>query len=198
MDGQLILRVKTLLQTHLYLDGKIVKVTDAGVSIDADEYREDIDVAFPNFGGSHGFSSFIPLDAGEHTICVYGISSGNNSTLGCKSITVSNNSLSSLDMVSRIPGGIRAQGWVLDPDISDSVLLHLYEDGIFIGEVYAEDERLDLENSYPFDGPYHGFDVTFVVDLLPCNVCIYSIAEGKGSNSLVADMKQLARPEAEL
>lgn len=170
---------------HNYVDGKILKTTDGDVSIDADEYRDDIDAAFPNFGGSHGFSRSIYLDAGEHTICAYGIASGNNSNLGCKSITVSNNSLSSLDMVSRIPGGIRAQGWVLDPDTADSVLLHLYEDGIFIGEVYAEDERLDVENSFPFYGPYHGFDVTFVADLLPHNVCIYSIAAGMGSNSLV-------------
>lgn len=163
---------------HIYANGVF-----AG-KFTADIPREDIGMAFSDFGEEHGFDEFISLSAGTHEICVYAIGAP-NTTIGCKTATLSSDPISSLDLVTRVPGGIRAAGWAIDPDTSDSIPLHFYVDGAFIGETWAEDERSDIENVFPEYGPYHGFDVSFSSDQAPHNVCIYAISQGQGANTLV-------------
>lgn len=166
---------------HFYLDGALKAVATADIP------REDVNVVFSEFTGDYGFETFVPASPGSHEICAYGISvkTRKNSLTGCRTIVLSSNPIGSLDIVKRIPGGINAAGWTLDPDTWDAVMIHVYVDGVFLGDTWAEDERLDVEKIFPNYGPYHGFDVSFDATAAPHKVCIYALTEGAGQNVLV-------------
>lgn len=71
------------IEVHVLVDGAF-----AGWGY-ASAYRSDIGAAFPYYGPNHGFSISVPVAAGGHTVCVYGINAGPgfaNRFLGCKSV----------------------------------------------------------------------------------------------------------------
>jgi hypothetical protein len=72
------------IDVHIYVDGKMTASTTANVA------RTDLAAAFPKWGGTHGYTAFIPLAKGPHQICTYGINvgSGKNMQLACKSVTI--------------------------------------------------------------------------------------------------------------
>ncbi|WP_131768889.1 hypothetical protein [Candidatus Protofrankia californiensis] len=61
----------------------------AGYATTADVSRPDVDNAFHR-GVNHGFDFIVPVGAGTHTVCAYGINfgGGNNPQLGCRSVQV--------------------------------------------------------------------------------------------------------------
>lgn len=58
----------------------------------ADASRMDIVAKQPGYGASHGLRTFMPLPAGSHTICLYGVNvsgtPGENTKLGCQAFVV--------------------------------------------------------------------------------------------------------------
>ena len=83
------------------LDPDTTAPIDADVYIDgvganrltADQSRPDVGAAYPGEGNLHGFSADLPLLAGNHQVCVYGIDSagGANPLLGCQHVLVNVN-----------------------------------------------------------------------------------------------------------
>jgi hypothetical protein len=150
--------------------------------------RPDVNAAFPNsVAGTHGFATVLHLAAGTHTVCAFGVGSGTpTAALGCKSVRVTDDAIGSFDRVSRGPGGVRVQGWALDPDTATSSPVAVYVDGNGT-YVTANGTRNDIGTAFPGYGPNHGFDAVVPTAAGTHNVCAYAInATGTaGDNTLL-------------
>jgi hypothetical protein len=91
----------------------------------------------------------------------------------------------SLDAVVRGPNGVTVAGWVIDPDTSASIPVHVYV-GSEGKAILAELQRPDVGAAFPLYGNAHGFGVTVAAPQTPVKVCVYSIeAAGSGTNQLL-------------
>ena len=73
-------------QVHVFVDG----TWTAAVTADVD--RPDVGATHPGYGDAHGFDATLPLRAGKHTVCAFGINVGPvaaNHSLGCRTVTTS-------------------------------------------------------------------------------------------------------------
>jgi hypothetical protein len=95
------------------------------------------------------------------------------------------NPFGDIDEMSGAIGQITVRGWVIDPDSTASLDVHIYVDGVGTS-VNANQSRPDLASSYPNSGTAHGFTSTVAVASGgPHEVCIYAINTGPGGNSLI-------------
>ncbi|MFA5801644.1 MAG: M23 family metallopeptidase [Thermoleophilia bacterium] len=80
------------IDVQFYLNGVV-----AGTATAAD-VRSDVGIRYPEYGSSHGFSTTLPLLAGENQVCAYGVNTGagSNTSLGCRTVTVPLDSLPSV------------------------------------------------------------------------------------------------------
>ena len=169
---------------HVYVDGRW-----AGQGA-ANRDRPDVGAAFPAYGSAHGYEVGVPDPAdGVHQVCVYALSVGPgiNTRLGCQTVTIARTPFGSVDSTVREAGGVRLQGWVIDPDSTGPVSVHVYVDGGWGGAYTADVDRPDVGTAYPWAGPTHGFDVTVPLPTGGHRVCVYAINLGAGStNPLLA------------
>jgi hypothetical protein len=70
---------------HLYVDGRW------GGQVLANEDRPDVGAAIPGAGNEHGYTAYLPVAAGRHTVCAYAIDSAGaaNPLLQCLAVVVS-------------------------------------------------------------------------------------------------------------
>src|SRR5204862_6800708 len=104
-------------QVHAYVDG-----TWDG-SAQANGSRPDVGAAFGQ-GDAHGFDFTVPAAPGVRSICLYGINddaSAQNYLLGCRGLLVGTAPFGNLEDVTRVPAGIAARGWAIDPDTATSI-----------------------------------------------------------------------------
>jgi hypothetical protein len=77
--------VVTPIPVHIYVDGHIVQVL-------ADQYRPDVQMAFPLYAEhQHGYGFSFGTTPGRHDVCVYAINvagTGTNPLLGCRTVDV--------------------------------------------------------------------------------------------------------------
>ncbi len=157
---------------HVYVDGTFAGATSAAAS------RPDVGAAYPAYGPNHGFDTAVGnFGPGPHVACVYGINDvqpGNNTQLGCRSVTGS--PFGSLDLAVRSGSGVRVAGWSIDPDTAAPTAVHVYVDGTFAGATSASVPRADVGSAYPAYGPNHAFDA-IVGNVGPGThtVCVYGI-----------------------
>lgn len=162
-------------------------------NIPANISRPDVAAALPGYGPNHGFWATIPsLEAGQHTVCAYGITTGGgsgNSVLGCKTVLVQN-AFGSLDLVGMQGNQIVAGGWALNPNTpAENVQIHVYDTSRSGTRGYpgfqAGISRPDIGNAYPGYGPNHGYWATIPsFESGEHTVCAYAITTGGGvSNS---------------
>jgi hypothetical protein len=66
-----------------------VTVDGAGRHAVANEYRGDVDRAYPGYGGGHGFLSTFSASPGAHRVCVTAtnVGAGSHKPLGCRVVT---------------------------------------------------------------------------------------------------------------
>jgi hypothetical protein len=72
-------------RVHLYVDGRY------GGSVLASGLRADVGWVYPQAGSSHGYSGYLRLARGTHTVCTYAINYGQGTTnpgIGCRRVTV--------------------------------------------------------------------------------------------------------------
>ena len=167
---------------HVYVDGAFATLATAAAS------RPDVGAAFGH-GSDHGFNITVPASAGKHTVCVYAIDANagpTNTLLGCRSVTIGNQTpIGSIDVVRDAGGSsIEAVGWVLDPDMTTSTNAHVYMDGLAQLALTASNPRPDVDVAFA-RGPNHGFDVTFPATTGVHSVCIYGIDGNGGLNVLL-------------
>jgi hypothetical protein len=170
----------TPIAVHVYVDG-------IGLPIVADRERPDVAAAWPGLGSRHGFDLTVPV-AGDRTVCVFAVShvGAPNRTLGCARTTSTPAGM--LDAVTRPDrgGSARVRGWALDPDVPDSIPVHVYVDGIGRGVGIASRHRADIAAAFPGWGAAHGFDVT-VPGIAPGAraVCVYAVNVGPGTHRML-------------
>lgn len=166
---------------HVYVDGKGAAVVSAA------RPRPDVEAIYRN-GADHGFDLTVPVAAGPHDVCVYAIDSGGgtNVLLGCRAVRVGNQlPLGVVDVVRDAGGGqVQVAGWVLDPDVTTSVDVHVYVDGVGAAAFTASNSRPDVDAAYS-RGPNHGFDARVPAGVGQHTVCLYGLDADGGTNVLL-------------
>ncbi len=83
-----------------------------------------------------------------------------------------------LEMVRRLPSGVRIKGWTLDPSTPGSTPVDVYVNGRGFARTTANVTRPDVAAAFSFAGPRQGFDVTLPIE--GGTVCVYAINIGPG------------------
>ena len=137
------------LTVHVYVDGKWAALGTTGIS------RPDVAASYPGWGTDRGYSVTVPVTAGTHDVCVYGINQlvgTSNSKLGCR--TVSGRPVGVLTSLTPVPGGVQVQGWVSDPDSADPATAHIYVDGKWRAAVTGAPQTFSIALGSLVDGPH--------------------------------------------
>jgi len=130
------------------------------------------------------FSVQLPSTAGDHGVCVAAINvpgtPGSDRWLECRTVNVpSGPPMGTVDAMTRVPEGLRVQGWALDPDNHEIIDVHIYVGSAGTSTV-ADTSRPDVALSQGW-GPNHGFDVIVPAGPAPQRVCVAAInAPGTG------------------
>ena len=167
---------------HAYVDGVFRG------EFTADRSRPDVAAGFPGFGANHGFEFSVATTPGQHNVCVYAINddAGGHPLIGCKTATrQTGDPFGSVDRMTAGPGTVRAQGWIIDPDTTGPVKVHVYVGDQIKGEFTADLSRPDVAAAYPGYGSVRGFDITIPVAAGFQQVSVYAINVGAGGNKLV-------------
>lgn len=168
------------IDVHIYVDGAI-----AGAAT-ASKPRADVEAVHPSYGPNHGFDTTVSVSPGDHSVCVYAINAfvGNNVLLGCRTVTT--NPFGAFDAISPIGGGVKVEGWAIDPNTAGPIDVHAYVDGAFASAFSASSSRPDLAGPFPGLGIGHGFVASVPVGGGTHNVCLYAINFGPGTNRHIA------------
>lgn len=167
------------IQAHLYSAGR-------GTPITADLPRPDLAARYPDAGTAHGFDVVIPSPPGRQQVDVYAINdAGPNKLVASRLVEVlSGNPFGNIDVLRAGPDSVRVAGWVLDPDSTDPIQVHVYVDSIGT-PVMADRSRPDVGAVYPGYGAVHGFDAVIPAAAGWHQVCLYGIDVGPGGNVLL-------------
>jgi GH25 family lysozyme M1 (1,4-beta-N-acetylmuramidase) len=170
---------------HVYVDGRVQGVPATGNVPEVGNY-------FVPYGPNHGFDLTWPgIGAGTHTVCAYAISvtGGPNTPIGCQAFPIfAGSPLGFLDGAAGGPGSLTVQGWTIDPDTTQSAVVHVYVDGVPRQAVAANGQRPDVAvnsslNGYGID---HGYATT-ITGLAPGDhtACTYGINVSGGGNNVL-------------
>jgi GH25 family lysozyme M1 (1,4-beta-N-acetylmuramidase) len=154
------------LDVHVYVDGKQAGEGMTGVS------RPDVATSYPGWGVDRGYEVTVSVAAGSHEVCVYGINQlvgTSNSKLGCRTVSVA--PIGALQSLTPVPGGIRVQGWVSDPDSADPASVHVYVDDKYRVAATGTPRSFSVNIGAMSDGPH-----TF---------CVYGIDNQRLANSKI-------------
>ncbi len=168
------------IDVHAYV-GRTGVATTAGLS------RGDIAAAFPGYGANHGYTTWVPTAAsGVQDVCAYGINVwlGGLGVMPCRAVYLEASPWGSLDVVQRVPGGVRVAGWAIDPNSGGSLDVHVYVGGTGTA-LRADKPRNDLLGPFPEWPATHGFDQVLAAPAGPVEVCAYGINFGPGSHVLL-------------
>jgi GH25 family lysozyme M1 (1,4-beta-N-acetylmuramidase) len=164
------------IDVHFYVDGAWGGAVTAGAP------SPEITTFF-RLDGGRSYDVTLPVSAGRHTVCAYGINVGRGSTnplLGCRTLDRTSNPIGRLDSVVRSGRSVTIAGWALDPDTADPIGVHVYVDGAWGGLTTASVERPDVGAFFPDYGSAHGFSLEVGVPPGPHQVCAYLINAGAG------------------
>jgi hypothetical protein len=161
-----------------YLDGRYVTSQLAATP------RSDLKTKYPTAGLNHGFSLFTPAAVGSHQVCAYAMNLGVgtvNTRLGCLTVTMTSNPIGSFETVAPQPGGFLATGYALDPDVTSSISVRMYLDGVYRATAVASGVRPDLLAKYPGYGQNHGFAIFTPVAAGTHELCAYGMNVAAGA-----------------
>jgi hypothetical protein len=147
--------------------------------------RSDVGAVFAGSGDNHGFEINVgsaPPSTATKTYCVYGINAGPNGSsspqIGCQSITISPDVVGNYETAQAVTGGAEIGGWLIDPDVSNSVEIDVYEGACCtspIGAYTANVIRPDVGAAWLDYGNSHGFDITLPLSPGTHSLCAYGI-----------------------
>ncbi len=163
---------------NVYVDGHFT----AGVTANID--RPDIQIAYPAYGGFHGFSATVATSVGTHVVCAYALNVGvgnTNTALGCRTVPVGGNPFGNLDAAVAGPDTIAVSGWAIDPDTAAPITVNLYVDGHFTTGLTANVDRPDVGLVHPTFGRAHGFTASLATTAGTHVVCAYAINVDAGT-----------------
>jgi metallopeptidase family M12-like protein len=167
------------IDVHIYVDGNF------NSAVTANGARPDVGDAYPGLGPNHGYNATLQLGEGTHSVCIWGINvgPGGNTQIGCKTITVRINPFGPFDGIHRVPGGVRVDGWAIDPDTTAPIAVQFFVDGTRAGGDTASQERQDVAAANPGYGPYHGYTSVVKISGGSHNVCVWATNVGPGTDT---------------
>ena len=77
------------------------------------------------------------------------------------------------------------QGWAIDAQTADPIIVHVYVNGILLTDAVADRSRVDVGAVYPAFGDRHGYSLSVPARAGVNLVCVYGINIGVGTNSLI-------------
>jgi len=164
---------------HVYVDG-------VGVAVTAGNSRPDVEAVY-GWGADHGYGLTVQASSGTHTVCVYAIDAtgGPNAVLGCRTVSLVDHApVGTVDVVRDTgQSSIQVAGWAFDPDVAESIAVHVYIDGVGVA-LSAANPRADVDAVYQH-GANHGYDATFPVAAGTHTVCAYGIDANGTTNALL-------------
>ncbi len=128
--------------------------------------------------GGHGYDGTFPITQGTHNVCVTGINvgPGGDVQLGCRTVTLAESPVGSIDSLTQVSGGLHVLAFALDPDTSAPISARVTIDGAVVGTVVA-------------NGPLHhghSFAATYGVRLSGTHtVCVIGVNVSYGSDRSV-------------
>jgi hypothetical protein len=183
------------IDVHVYVGGRYAATANASID------RPDVGAAFPGMGSGHGFTVAVPLPAGRHTVCAYGINvlgGQGNPNLSCFEVTIAAGQSLPFGMLEGVTvdsGITRVSGWVIEPDAPTTpTVTHFYVDGHFSGALTAGDDRPDVGAAYPGAGAAHGYTGSFILPSGPHTICTYGINRGAGTVNSGLGCRQVTVP----
>ena len=165
-----------------------VNVDGVDTVIRADQNRPDLGNP-GGLGSAHGYATVIQLPTGgTRRVCVTAVNSigpGGEKFLGCRNADLPGGSPRGVvDAAVGGLGSISVAGWVVDPDTSASLDVHVYVDGVGTS-LRADQTRDDVAAIFPGYGPARGFSGTVAARGGTRTVCVYGINIGVGTNVLL-------------
>lgn len=154
----------------------------------ADQPRPDVKAAFPAQGDNHGFTVTVPLTAGGHRVCVYGINvgPGTHPVIECRNITIASfNPRGDINSVTAGTGTVNLRGWAFDADTPQPIKVDVWIDGRYSATMSADQARPDVKAAFPAQGTNHGFAASVGATPGSRSVCIYGINVGGGAHTLI-------------
>ena len=150
----------------------------------ADRDRPDIGAALPHLGPWHGFDVlFSGLSPGPHQVCVWADNVGPGDrarALGCTTVTVpALDPFGAIDAIVATPGGLRVDGWAIDPETSAPIEVGVLLDGSPVLVEPADLPRPDLAGFGA--GTAHGFSFPFPAPTGAHQVCVIASNVGAGA-----------------
>ncbi|MFN8167642.1 MAG: fibronectin type III domain-containing protein [Candidatus Nanopelagicales bacterium] len=88
-----------------------------------------------------------------------------------------------LDSATTAPGGIRITGWVMDPNATDSLTVHVYADGHYVQAFVANQDRPDVDAVFHRGNPKVGYYRVVPLTAGSHRVCVYGINVGAGNTN---------------
>jgi hypothetical protein len=158
-----------------------------GAAVVADVDRPDVARAYPGTGGSHGFTTALPLGVGAHRVCVTATNAGQgsaNPALGCRTVSVTAaafNPVGRLDPMSVSGGTLAIRGWAFDPDVPTTPLTVTVSVDGQVTVLTADASRPDVGRAYPGVGDDHGYEMTATVAAGTHTVCATGTNVGTGT-----------------
>ena len=167
------------IDVHVYANGVGTNLGPTNVA------RPDVASRFPNVTWPIGFDRIVTaIGAGASTsVCVFGINVGGgaNRLLGCRSVNA--DPRRALDVVERVPGGVRVSGWAYDPDSAGPIDVHVYlnAQGTDLGP--ANRGRADVAAALGLPNNQVGFDAVIPwTGTGALDVNVFAINRGPGQN----------------
>lgn len=173
---------------QVFVDGQSFGVYFASIN------RPDVGRWYPQYGPNHGFDFTLAVADGTHEVCVTAVSYAfptATTRLGCRTVTLSNMPFGALDVSEHSGVTILTAGWVIDPNTTAPISVHLYIDGVFAAAAVADASRPDLVPHFPSYGPNHGFLI--ILPDRPGNhtVCVWAINVGPGTGNPLIGCKNI-------
>lgn len=166
---------------RVYVDGRIAAISSAAGS------RPGLLNVFPNMGPNHAFTINTPVPVGTHRLCAYVINprGGPNLNLPCVSVTRAVNPMGVSGGIERVgtTNTIAIRGWVLDPDTTGPIQLHITSDGVDKQTVTANLDYAPIAQKFPVYGSKHAYSGAVELDPGEHRVCVIAYNVGPGVNT---------------
>jgi hypothetical protein len=167
------------IDVHVYVSGRF------GGAARANQPRADVARAIHGYAASpHGYGFDIPVLAGTHLVCAFGINvgAGTNVPIGCSTVKVGGNPFGSFDALRTDGPTPTVSGWALDPDQLGPIDVHAYVNGRLAGVGGGGGYRPDVGSLWPMHGDSLGYSVPVQLDQGANLVCVFGINVGAGTN----------------
>ncbi len=167
----------------------VARVNGVDTVVTANQNRPDLGNP-SGLGNLHGYTASVQVPTGGNIqVCVSATNSigpGSSASLGCRTVAMPGGSpIGVVDTAVGGMGSLSVTGWVVDPDTSASIDVHVYVDGVGRVALRADGTRNDVAAGFPGYGAARGYSGNVSVRGGPHSVCVYAINVGVGTNVLL-------------